>query len=355
MNDLQTLRNLKPYGAVGQKTPEACRTALLEAIDSEPRAHAQPPASRPARSRRILLAAAACAVVIASVPLIVGQRNGSAPDSNTSAVEFVVVADRVERAPAAFELGPGEFLAERSKVFMAESFGPEVAGGGSPAKSPPWIQTEEVEARSWMTSRGELVSELTPEKIPVDFPTAQDRKNWIAAGRPGVVVGVTIPNASSGDSDRPFALGSEMLSYEQLRELPKTEKALRAAIDDFSLPDMTGGARVMFVAQNLLNYPISAQTRSAIFRMLADTPGIEHRSNLTDMLGRSADAIVWEDDIYRNELLYDPATGLDLEHRRYIAHADAVPKPNAFRTGMLTERRTVVARGVVDSKGDLPR
>lgn len=355
MNDSQTLRSLKPHGTVGQNTPEACRTALIEAIDSERRASVQPRASRPARSRRILLAAAACVVVIASVPLVAGQRNGSAPGSNTSAVEFALVADRVERTPAAFDLGPGQFLAERSKVFMAESLGPEVAGGRSQPDTPPWIQTEEVEARSWMTSRGELVSELTPETIPVEFPTAQDRKNWIAAGRPNMVVGVTIPGASSSDKDRPFALGNETVSYSQLRDLPQNQSELREVIEKLSFTEMAEPARTMYIVENLLNYPISTQTRSTLFRMLADTPGIRHRSDLTDSLGRPAGGIEWNDGAYRNELLYDPATGLDLEHRQFVVDPTAAPQPNAYRNGMITLRRTIVSRGVVDAKGDLPR
>lgn len=356
MNDLQPLRNLRPYGTTNPEAPQACQVALIEAIEAEqPSASARIRAGGPARSRRILLAAAACVLLLVCVPLVLDQRNGSTPATSADAVEFSLVADRVEREPTAFELATGEFLAERSKIFVAASFGKEYANREAPLDEPQWIQTEEFESRSWMTSRGELQYEFTPEEFPVEFPTPQDRANWIAAGQPGYVIGAPGANASSGDKDRPFALGNEILSYAQLRDLPQSQNELRAAIEELSFTEMAEPARTMYIVQNLLNYPISTQTRSTLFRILANTPGIQHRSDLTDALGRTADAIEWNDGPYRNELLYNPATGMDLEHRQFIAEANAAPRPNAYRNGMLTMRRTIISRGVVDSRGEIPR
>lgn len=355
MNELNRLRDLNPHGIVNPTPPTTCRVALAEAIEAERLDRKHVRAARPTR-RRVLFASMACALVLLSVPFIVGQRKDAAPVEASNAVEFSLVADRVAGAPDPFQLAPGEFLAERSKIFIAESLGPEVAAEGLKPGLAAWIQTEKVESKSWMTSRGELVNELTPKTIPVEFPTAEDRKNWIAAGRPGIVVGVTMPNASSGNRDRPFPLGVELFSYAQLRDLPQDPEALRATINGLTIEDTAGtdASRMMTVVQPLLSYPISQLTRSALFRMLADTPGIEHRTDMRDALDRPADAIVWEDPLYRYELLYDPATGVDLEHRRFVADLELAPKPTAYRVGMLTERRTVVARRVVDSKNDQP-
>ena len=174
--------------------------------------------------------------------------------------------------------------------------------------------------------------------------TAADKAAWRAAGSPkkwdlprpaGTTRTRTIP-AGPGprdvtvNPDGAFNVGGTPLTYAQIRALPTDPAQLRAHL--LALDEAAGGhdgprtrakldrvrVEVLFTQswQLLTQLPVSPPTRAAIYRMLADVPGLTAQGSVEDAKGRAGVAIgftFWvEHRTVDSRLIIDPESGAPL-------------------------------------------
>lgn len=313
----------------------------LEALIAEQQP--TPTARRPRPGRMLAAATAlACAALIAGI--VVGVRPGGPPE-RLAAVE--AVAERVETLPDPTALGPRDHFYTDTRFWARVSMQDEGANG-KPSKSKPWIQIENAQVETWISPQGGLRSKMTPEAIEASYPTAEDRRRAEAAA--SVVLGAPLPLIDDSHPERVFTVGDSHLDYAALRDLPTDPALLESELESLSQSGAGVGrtAATMRAAEALLQYPIRSEVRASIYRVIAGLPGITEKTGVADAMKRVGTSVTWSDGVYRRELVFDPNTGVDLELRLYELNPQKVDPASLLKPGELTERDTIVARGVVD-------
>jgi hypothetical protein len=169
---------------------------------------------------------------------------------------------------------------------------------------------------NWSPARGKQAWEGATKPF-FRFPTPQDEVSWRRAGepakpgpsggkRPGFVQRHRDPRALE---QRPvpqhriggpafWVLGRTALTVGDVRRLPTTPAALQRKLLSMRVPepgghDTAAKARWLWAeTPNLLaEWPLTPQTRAAVYRMLADLPGVRSIGRVTDPLGRPGVAV----------------------------------------------------------------
>jgi hypothetical protein len=163
---------------------------------------------------------------------------------------------------------------------------------------------------------------IVNEDLQFIFRSPADKARWIAQGKPKLFN----PTGGFGDNGTRtsnytetfyFGYGVHRLSVNQARKLPATEAALNSLLRRWwnSEPDKQGavgpahpnfGQYVFTWAGALLGGPASQATKAALYRLLADQPGVQVMAGVTDPLGRTGVAVADGTGIV---LLIDPGTG----------------------------------------------
>jgi hypothetical protein len=130
-----------------------------------------------------------------------------------------------------------------------------------------------------------------------------------------------------------------------------------------------GSSYLLNVAGGFLLDPSSPQLRSAVFRVLADEPGVRNLGTARDALGRPAIVLAGRmtqnGSVYDNELLLDPATYVPLGVQTVLVHGNGgkrVPPPKGMppiqsggletkgmKPGAITHSEIYVAMGWTDT------
>ncbi|GII29345.1 CU044_5270 family protein [Planotetraspora mira] len=163
----------------------------------------------------------------------------------------------------------------------------------------------------------------------IDFATAfdspADEAKWKELGAPPLTLhtgGSTKPRVNNYDMALNFMIGQQQLSMAELAKLPTTKDGLekelkhryQADVNDPKYP--LKGSFLQYVwstAQDLLAGPVTPGTRAALYRVLADQPGLTVAGEVKDPFGRSGMAIEMtvkgnpERESFR--LIVDPDTG----------------------------------------------
>ena len=112
-----------------------------------------------------------------------------------------------------------------------------------------------------------------------------------------------------------------------------------------------------------LYLPTSPQLRAALFRVLADLPGVQLLGDRRDRLGRTGIAVAVNDgrpDRVREELLFDPSTSNLLQTQTVSvgksapASTPGAPRNVTVPAGTVWQYTDFISRGVVDSITQLP-
>ncbi|GAA3252365.1 CU044_5270 family protein [Nonomuraea helvata] len=142
--------------------------------------------------------------------------------------------------------------------------------------------------------KGEPGSSVGSQDVRVTFGSPDDEAAWRAAGSPELVDPKTPAPVRS--ADRILSIDNPSLTLQNVRDLPTGEDGLRQELDALwkRSPRMAHADKPTYLWQtgvDLMTAPIRPGTRSALFRILADQPGITSQGESSDALGRTGVAL----------------------------------------------------------------
>jgi hypothetical protein len=148
---------------------------------------------------------------------------------------------------------------------------------------------------SWRAMRkGESSRSVSYQDVAVTFGSPEDEAAWKAAGSPELVDDK--PKARVDDVERVLSIDNPSLTFQNLSELPTSEDAMKRKLNTLwkSSPNSANTDKRGYLWQtgvDLMTAPIKPGTRSALFKVLADQPGITSEGQTTDALGRTGVAL----------------------------------------------------------------
>jgi hypothetical protein len=277
---------------------------------------------RPARRRRVLVAAVGLAAAGAVAALVgVGVRGDGDASAATVLRQAAGVARRQAAPPA---LKPGEFRYTKSVQAYTVTDGDK----GWTALGP---KIREI----WLGPSGGLLRETSGKP---EFLSARDRERWIAAGRPQVNAPVS----------------TTRLPAPPPLDLPIDPDALYAKLHDKSVGNGKGTEAEMFtlLGDALRETDASPALRAALFEVAARIPGVELVGPVTDRVGRHGVAVAYSQSAnrFRHQLIFDPHTSALLEEEYVLLDGNAFGYP----AGTVIGYATYVSSGVVKRLGARP-
>ncbi|TDD75111.1 hypothetical protein E1293_28625 [Actinomadura darangshiensis] len=194
---------------------------------------------------------------------------------------------------------------------------------------------------AWLAER--VVSRRDLGPAPLGGPSPSGRPEPSAGG----ATGWTKTKVKGGEA---FRLADwEGAASPDVRKLPADPQDLRRFLDRAlkQVPGVDPAEWLMSNAQKIGAAPVKPAVRAAMYRLLADSPGIRPLGPVTDPLGRHGDGVarrVHADDAVVDErLVIDPATG------RLLAQESVLVQPGKASRG--TKPGTVVAYTALVSHG----
>jgi hypothetical protein len=288
----------------------------------------------PVAVRRIVPALALAAIVAAAV-LILRSGGALAPQPATAAGVLRASAAALDHLGGSRALGPDDYFYTRIREWWRYSdFAPR----------PYVVRSIEEE---WVARDGH----------------GRSRNDVIGLGGAGVHRGLPLTRSSDArlrGSPRPFYLSPApaiTLSYAQLRGLPTNPARLGAAIDrlvashpiDEPLAQREVKTVIRFeIVSSLAEAPTSAALRSALYQVLAVTPGIRLLGRTHDSIGRVGIAVGDTVGDIEFEVIIDPATGELLQASRTLLHRSKLYFDGKQPPGLI-DRATYLASGIVAS------
>ncbi|MFD0857050.1 hypothetical protein ACFQ07_32875, partial [Actinomadura adrarensis] len=146
-----------------------------------------------------------------------------------------------------------------------------------------------------------------PLDVRVTFPTEQDKAAWRAAGSPELVPGDG-PSTTTYDRGSHLVnpvIGSHEIEWKTIADLPATKHELDRHLRKLWREDLDGGAHgyaaardfcqyVFVSAWDLFGVPTTPDTRSSLYRILADCPSIRATEGVRDRMGRPGVALTYD-------------------------------------------------------------
>ncbi|WP_440086238.1 CU044_5270 family protein [Streptosporangium sp. LJ11] len=164
---------------------------------------------------------------------------------------------------------------------------------------------------------GETGRRVSNQDVAVTFGSPQDEAAWKAAGSPELADG----EPRTDDAfESILSIDNPSLTPRSVTELPAGQDGLKRHLDDLwkRSPDSAGSGKAVYLWQtgvDLMTAPITPGTRSALFEVLADQPGITSQGEAKDALGRTGVALSSSTaDAFTFRLIIDPRTAELLEY-----------------------------------------
>ncbi len=344
MSELELLDRFRadvPVPESGQV--ERARTALAREIDSW--GHIGVTRSRPKVSRRVLLAAAAAAVVVPlGLSLVLPQGIFAGVDPAAAAV-LSRAAETALRQPADGRPTAGQYVYVRSLENTTYLRGPR-----DEDLTPFYYITSGISQR-WTGLDGSGRS--TYAARDVSFPTPQDRAAWVAAGSPGL-------QHSGGQFYRPGGL-----TFDDLSGFPSDPEALLEIIEQ---REVIGGPPGDWESFAIIGDLLRAQyvppdVRAGLYQLASQLSGVEYVGPVADPAGRVGTAVAYTHNGSRKMLIFDPETAELMGERTIIvdaeeAYVELSPATTLSGTGPVGTIAYEVAyldRGVTDSRRAAPK
>jgi hypothetical protein len=263
-------------------------------------------------------AAGAVAVAVASVPG--GPRPAGYDRSGATALSARTVllasAEAAARTPAA--TGSYWFVSDRTVVKEQT-----IATHERKIPAPFTAYVADTE-QSWSPARGGVTRIVTGIGYQLIFPSAADESKWKAMGSPDMHLGY--PDKPTTSDDRfpggmLVQIGNHQLTLVQVERLPETVTSLEKTLRGLWTTDAVIGPNgshvrssanftgfVWAAAQELLAEPVTPSTKAALFRLLAEQPGITARKAIDD-LGRAGVSLSIITEGEQESLIITPSTG----------------------------------------------
>jgi hypothetical protein len=322
---------------------------------------------RPRRRLALLVAVGATAAVVAVVGLAVAPGDPSGPAGSGQAADPPSGAAPADPGPlllaaaerAAADVGEGRYRTLRTEYGFAV---PVDAATGR------YLMIQRTVSQYWLARPGVGASWVITQSLGASPATAADADAWRNAGSPTVMTVATpkpmelstAPGKVYGntvDQDQLFGVGDRPMSQADLDALPTEPAALR----DMLLSGFHGGGGDeptdrdqwlrLAVTGLITDMPITTGTRAAAFRLLAGLPGVSGLGTVTDLRGRSGQAVAFTEDnpkigSFEVRLIIDPSTGRALgQERRAVRPAG----PRSFLApGAISTYQLVLDSGTTD-------
>ncbi|MER6944195.1 CU044_5270 family protein [Nonomuraea sp. NPDC000554] len=148
---------------------------------------------------------------------------------------------------------------------------------------------------SWRAmKKGEAGRVTRNQDTRISFGSPQDEAAWKAAGSPALVD--EQPRTYDDGGERILSIDNPSLTIQNLSDLPTSKDALKSRLDALfkQSPNSARTDRAGYLWQtgvDLMTAPIKPGTRSALFQVLADQPGITSQGEVTDAMGRTGVAL----------------------------------------------------------------
>lgn len=284
------------------ETVAAAQAVLRAAIERDTEAAAVPPSAARARRRAGLAR-------LFFRPRVVVTALAAAVAAGVVAYPALTASDSAPTQPAS------------AKTFLNDMA--QVAASAPATKAPYWKTTLTINHRA-------------DGRKPQTLSWYLDRKGKTTMVNPdgSTTVAVTI---------RGYTVGDRNLDWNQLDKLPTDPKALASLLPSANSANSAGGkAKSTFNhATDLLGQsPARPELRAALYRVLADLPGVEVAGPAKDITGRTGTALEWTTDSTTVRLIINPKTGDLLEETE-----------TAPRTGALEARYTYLTNAPADKIG----
>jgi hypothetical protein len=311
-----------------------------------------PAGPRAPRRRRWWLVAAPPAVALAAAAAVVlslgsGVQEGHVtPGPATAAQALERAATSAERQPASEVFpSPDQFFYVRSQsTYLNCTQGAD--------RMLCLLATRRREA--WLSER--RAGQIREHLLGTRWPSAAERRKWVAAGRPDMHAGGGRPSVPDTLAPlRSIQLGNRQLSFAQLRAFDESGatlfRLLRDGVSPGQGPSLYGEVFTQ-IADALREQVAPPKLRAALYRALKYVPGVHYGGRVRDRLGRPALSVTRTEDGMRRELLFDPVTSAMLQEHEVSVRAGA--------SGIDAPAGTVLAdavyeqRGVVDRVGGRP-
>jgi hypothetical protein len=303
---LEQLKQVDPVdkNAVRDRVPPS---ELLTAIlDSEKAPDREP--KRPRRARKLALAVAGAAVIVAVVSALPG-REGASPDA-VSALETVAAIASAEGPPPA-----GGEIDYYKTVSTGDGGSSEGHDGASDAYA--WQQRQTTE--DWVAPDGSGRRRTVTGEI--EFANPQDEREWREAGSPKLG---PAPGTVTDSRYDPGELNGVPYEGElpPVRELPADADELEQVFRDeharssASVP--VDSKLFEYAASVLLSTGARPQLRAAVYEVLARIDGVKLAEDVEDPLGRRGTGVSLDMDYsgapIRHTVIFDSETSYPLAY-----------------------------------------
>ncbi|HYC81659.1 MAG TPA: CU044_5270 family protein [Solirubrobacterales bacterium] len=335
--------------------------------------------SRPAR----LLAAGAFAALLAVTVLALGVfDDGSRVESAVAqALHRTATVAESDGAAALPPPAPGQFLYTKTKKVELQGWMPN---GHQGTKAEPRVFTAHVGdpypqalvatvVEKWTAPDGTIRQRETLQ--PVRFFDAADQRRWEAAGSPPPWSFDPrfhdVARTGSGQLVKEFETRkwAPDVSFPDPAELPTDPKALRLAVESGrvqppwvlemtmaplgeEIPARFRRAETIEKLSQVLEKPTTTPAlRAAVFNALAEIPGIELEREVTDVAGRSGEAIVsLGEGGLRRDFSFDPDTAELLAKGETVVDPKAIGR--AVPVGTPFRQTAYLRSAIVDSTSE---
>ncbi|TDE56209.1 hypothetical protein E1295_11655 [Nonomuraea mesophila] len=140
----------------------------------------------------------------------------------------------------------------------------------------------------WRPKRAGGTHRVKSEDREVVFPTPQDEATWKKEGAPKLLEDK--PRSVDDDLPRPLSISNMDITMQNVGDLPRSKKALagrlRARFAELPGPGKEFDVYLWQTGVDLMTAPTTPGTRAALFRILADQPGITSSGQVEDTAGR---------------------------------------------------------------------
>jgi hypothetical protein len=272
-----------------------------------------------------IAAAAAAAVVVTTLVAAPGHQAPGHQQSGPAVYHFpagaratagsaaagrkilLTVAGTVAQAPSPTRPAPGRYFVSKTLVGNFLTVGPP---------RDRYVILERSANQSWSGRKSMAPSPDLVRLLAIQFASAADQAAWRRDGSPGkwdVTADTSLADphgeAEGFDSDitispgkltessetfgapKQFLIGHDALTAAQLLKLPADPARLKALIlENYNTGESGEGvdreAYLFQVTPTLLTLPVSSAVRSALYRMLADLPGVRSLGQVQDAAGQ---------------------------------------------------------------------
>ena len=322
------------------------------------RAAARGSATRPRSHlrRRLSVWGAGAAAVVALVVVLVNV-GGSPLQASAAARVLERAAQSAAGGLSAPVLHPGQAWFTSEVQLIAAPWEPvshaPTHSLTTPGIAPPPIQvlpttqaivSSQSRGESWTFLNGDLRSRGANLGRARFFGSSAERERWIASGATPRVAIATDAGVLESNG---FAVGEKTLTYRQVRDFPTSPAAVLRFLEGTvpTLPQdrvLAQSDRFANAAALLEQVPLLPAARAAVFRALAELPGVRYLGPARDPLGRHGVAIALDQSVtgytltpngnqpnpvthVRSELVFNPDTAALLAQETLLLNPPRLP------------------------------